>query len=290
MEPISDKDKRRETEENEMLSEERIEEIANEVAAPVSRYLPYWRTSVDFARAIEAAVLPEGWVAVPKEPSQASPLDLMECLQDRPVEPSKAVQGKCVTKAVKQEPVKDEPVAWMVVTPYDKLIFQNASQAEHYAEKWELVSAPLYTRPQQEPVKDEPVAEFVEDESAVGRAKFKLLKPLKVGTKLYTRPQPDLTAEVERLKGMVSEIQAARFVMNQHDQHVKRIAELEEAAREARDSAICECIKVAEEEAKDLEKLRDIALARQESATIEATNILAINRCIELMKTMSSSA
>lgn len=50
-----------------MLSDERIEEIANEVAAPVSRYLPYWRTSVDFARAIEAAVLPKGYVLVPKE-------------------------------------------------------------------------------------------------------------------------------------------------------------------------------------------------------------------------------
>ena len=253
-----------------MLTDDELDLLITLHAPPIH---PDFKDDDDFielARAIEAAVLPEGWVAVPKEPTlamlgclrsditsnlekryqamlaaapkpaQASPLDLMECLQDRPVEPSKAVQGKCVVQAEKQEPVKDEPVAFFIVEQW--MHYEQAS-------------------------KDTPGAFPV-----------------------FTRPQPDLTAEVERLKGMVSEIQAARFVMNQHDQHVKRIAELEEAAREARDSAICECIKVAEEEAKDLEKLRDIALARQESATIEATNILAINRCIELMKTMSSSA
>jgi len=47
--------------------------------------------------------------------------------------------------------------------------------------------------------KQEPVAEFVEDESAVGGAKFKLLKPLKVETKLYAAPvvQPDIDVIAE---------------------------------------------------------------------------------------------
>lgn len=42
-----------------VLSEEKIETIANEVGAPTSRYFPYWRTTVDLCRAIEAAVLEE---------------------------------------------------------------------------------------------------------------------------------------------------------------------------------------------------------------------------------------
>jgi hypothetical protein len=77
-----------------------------------------------------------------------------------------------------------------------------------------------------------------------------------------------------------------------YPQIITRFAELVAADErdKAWDSAICECIKVAEEEAEDWEKLRDISLARQESAVIEATNILAINRCIDLMKTMSSNA
>lgn len=40
-----------------LLSDEKIETIANEVGAPTSRYFPYWRTTVDLCRAIEAAVL-----------------------------------------------------------------------------------------------------------------------------------------------------------------------------------------------------------------------------------------
>jgi len=55
-----------------MMSEKRIEEIAAEVASPASRYLPYWRTAVDFARAIEAECrVPEGYVLVPVEPSDS---------------------------------------------------------------------------------------------------------------------------------------------------------------------------------------------------------------------------
>ena len=238
-----------------MLSEERIEEIANEVAAPVSRYLPYWRTSVDFARAIEAAVLPESWVLVPRivtpaieavysndsgaygtaqelhnamlaaapkpaqdcdmgelcigcsprnldgtcpDAAQASPLDLMECLQDRPVEPSKAVQGKCVGQAEKQEPVKDAPVAWR----FSKGTITKLDSCPHGG-NWQP---------------------------------------------LYTRPQSDLTAEVERLK--LSAEHWNRLYRERcqefHDAQankgqeivwlIDRIAELEEAARKARDA------------------------------------------------------
>lgn len=51
---------------------------------------------------------------------------------------------------------KQEPVAWMVVTADDKLVFINANQAEHYAKQWELEACPLFAapvvQPQQEPV------------------------------------------------------------------------------------------------------------------------------------------
>ena len=385
-----------------MLTDEQAQELFKNEHCNISKEL-----AGILARAIIAAVLPEGWVAVPKEPTlamldclrsditsnlekryqamlaaapkaqaekqepfpfsadrvtyhktAASPLDLMECLQDRPVEPSKAVQGKCVTQAekqepvkdepvalhhdtadlvnrfsqamreklakaerkygysnlwancdwmdecraklvehlhkgdpldvanycaflwhhgehCKQEPVKDEPVAWMVVTSYDKLIFQNASQAEHCAEKWELVSAPLYTRPQPEPVNDEPVARVDANDDGYW-ADILPDRSVKVGQLLYTRPQPDLTAEVERLKlsaehwnrlyrekcqefhdaqankgqeivwliDRIAELEA--LVSTREDdirtekmwvqRHAERIAELEEAARQARDA------------------------------------------------------
>ena len=42
-----------------MLSDEKIESIANEVGAPASRYFPYWRTTVDLCLAIEAEVFAE---------------------------------------------------------------------------------------------------------------------------------------------------------------------------------------------------------------------------------------
>lgn len=217
-----------------------------------------------FARAIEAAVLPEGWVAVPKEPTlamldclrsditsnlekryqamlaaapkaqaekqepfpfsadrvtyhktAASPLDLMECLQDRPVEPSKAVQGKCVGQAEKQEPVKDEPVAWCVA----------------------------YDDPRMGRIHSNPSMYKPELEALISRAG----NPLAL-VPLYTRPQPDLTAEVERLK--LSAEHWNRLYREKcqefHDAQankgqeivwlIDRIAELEEAARQARDA------------------------------------------------------
>lgn len=227
---------------------------------------PYEVTELTYAAeqlfdAIEAAVLPEGWVAVPKEPTltmldclrsditsnlekryqamiaaapqsaqaecakvpeemrmipfdtesgesyrcgwndcrkemleaapqpskaQASPLDLMECLQDRPVEPSKVVQGKCVTQAKKQEPVA-------VVDRYTGSLLDRAMI--------------IWTNKQ-------PPA----------------------GTKLYARPQ-DLTAEVERLKKelMLSHM-AARAEAHELDHANERIAALEEVAQQARDA------------------------------------------------------
>ena len=222
-----------------MLSDDELDLLITLHAPPIH---PDFKDDDDFielARAIEAECekVPEGWVAVPKMPTLA----MLDCLRsDTTSNLEKRYQAMIAaapkpTQASPQEPVKDEPVAWMVVTPYDKLIFQNASQAEHYAEKWELVSAPLYTRPQQEPVKDEPVA-LVDFNLPSNIAWMRDKGMLPHGTKLYTRPQ-DLTAEVERLKKelMLSHM-AARAEAHELDHANERIAELEEAAREARDA------------------------------------------------------
>lgn len=197
---------------------------------------------LDLARAIEAAVLPEGWVAVPRivtpaieavygndsgaygtaqelhdamlaaapKPAQASPLDLMECLQDRPVEPSKAVQGKCVVQAEKQEPVMRLHITQTGSYPDVQVEVLNG---EGFSENGSIL--------------------------------------------LYTRPQPDLTAEVERLKSKefdwaklnakltdrIAELEAQDTEMCdvhaqllvEHGKAKLHIAALEEAAREARE-------------------------------------------------------
>lgn len=139
----------------------------------------------DLARAIEAAVLPEGYALI-----SIAQLKTWGCYE--------VVDAMCQypTQAEKQEPVKDEPVAWMVDTSYDKLIFQNAEQAEHFASKWDIAVVPL-----------------------------------------YTRPQPDLTAEVKRLGEMFRHKvdQCNEFDVELHKAK-QRIAELEEAAREALDA------------------------------------------------------
>lgn len=192
----------------------------------------------DFAKVIEAAVLPEGLVAVPKEPTlamldclrsditsnlekryqamlaaapkaQASPLDLMECLQDRPVEPSKAVQGKCVVQSEKQEPVKDKPDFFVVV---------EETGAPEFIALW-----PEFCH--------EHINRAISEFDIEGAAKWKVVP-------LYTRPQPDLTAEVERLRHLSAceaciEIPSVGEYVAQCE---NRIAELEEAAREARDA------------------------------------------------------
>lgn len=214
-----------------MLSEERINELANTLRVKDGDI----HGVTAFTRAIEAAVLPEGWVAVPKSPdwffmflkewdhfkgmgnhwtakfyeqliatapkpaqcncqqgqvcpvcdpdlvpAQASPLDLMECLQDRPVEPSKVVQGKCVTQAKKQEPVFEVGFGWL------------------------------------------------QDADKFGR-----------GTKLYTHPQPDLTVEVERLREELKIYHDADAkAAAQIHQQTQRIAALEEAARQALDALL----------------------------------------------------
>ena len=159
-----------------MLSEERIKELWGMHSGET--YTAFERT----ARAIEAAVLPEGWVAVPREPTEEM---LDKCLA-RYV-PTSGLDRECMAgtstfkresvrydykamlaaapkpaQAEKQEPYKrgmtlqecadaeykQEPVAWMVDTSYDRLIFQNAEQAEHFASKWNIAVVPLYTRPQ----------------------------------------------------------------------------------------------------------------------------------------------
>lgn len=126
-----------------------------------------------------AVSLPDGWIGV-----------TAQWMHDL----ARAIEAAVLDE--KQEPVKDEPVAWMVDTSYDKLIFQNAEQAEHFASKWDIAVVPL-----------------------------------------YTRPQPDLTAEVKRLGEMFRHKvdQCNEFDVELHKAK-QRIAELEEAAREALDA------------------------------------------------------
>ena len=83
----------------------------------------------------------------------------------------------------------------------------------------------------QEPVKDEPVA-FVHrneagqismmasDGSSFDMSKF-------VGSSLYTRPQPDLTAEVERLRNTIMFLRSERPMARRLTTQEQRIAELE---------------------------------------------------------------
>ena len=215
--------------------------------------------------------------------AQVSPLDLMECLQDRPVEPSKAVQGKCVAQAEKQEPVawvgcgdcdcefpcyhgkttclrlpteKDEPVGYMHPVAKKAISLADLNgQSEWIRAEW-IKGAPLYATPfakpsevadaytqgrndgweaamlhKQEPVNYEPVARKIKYGSLVFLEGYHELPD---GTLLYTRPQPDLTVEVERLKA-----ERDSFYMDyrmkcdlETKQQAERIAALEAAARE----------------------------------------------------------
>ena len=52
-----------------------------------------------------------------------------------------------IEAAVLEAQGKQKPVAWMVVTADDKLVFINANQAEHYAKQWELEVCPLFAAP-----------------------------------------------------------------------------------------------------------------------------------------------
>lgn len=83
----------------------------------------------------------------------------------------------------------------------------------------------------QEPVKDEPVARKIKYGSLVFLEGYHELPD---GTLLYARPQPDLTAEVERLREELRIYHDADAkAATQIHQQAQRIAELEEAAREA---------------------------------------------------------
>ena len=102
----------------------------------------------------------------------------------------------------------------------------------------------------QEPVKDEPVAVVQKYTGSLLDMAVIIWTDAQppVGTKLYTRPQPDLTAEVERLK--LSAEHWNRLYREKcqefHDAQankgqeivwlIDRIAALEEAARQARDA------------------------------------------------------
>lgn len=109
-------------------------------------------------------------------------------------------------------------------------------------EEVEMAEAPWsYLQPapkveQQEPVKDEPVAwkltvgQYITTAHQTEKPDERDWKPL------YTRPQPDLTAEVERL-AEVAESAEQNAIRNSHKLIAahQRIAALEEAARQARE-------------------------------------------------------
>ena len=159
-----------------MLSDEKIEELWVDIHK--GKFMSAGFNT--FARAIEAAVLPEGLVAVPKEPTLA----MLGCLRaDITSNLEKRYQAMLTAapkaQAEKQEPVKDEPLCYLI------------EQWMHYEQAAENSPAAF------------PV---------------------------FTRPQPDLTAEVEFMQGKYEEMLEEWLPQKQ------RIAELEEAAREARDA------------------------------------------------------
>jgi hypothetical protein len=188
-----------------MLSEERIEEIANEVAAPVSRYLPYWRTSVDFARAIEAAVLPEGWVLVPRIVTPAieavysndsgaygTAQELHNAMLAAAPKPAQAEPRNHYLDILSSHPSRK-------VTTGECESCKNFNYIKCQCENASCVFEPVTQAEKQEPVNDEPVARVDANDDGYW-ADILPDRSVKVGQLLYTRPQPDLTAEVERLR------------------------------------------------------------------------------------------
>ena len=169
----------------------------------------------DLAHAIEAAVLPEGYVAVPKMPSQEDIIRITE-----------AAYGPKLTGPSMQQQALREYISMIncfAAAPKPAQAEKQEPNCGHescdcrgYCEK-------------QEPVKDEPVFEvgfgWLQDADKFGR-----------GTNLYPRPQ-DLTAEVERLKA-----ERDSFYMDyrmkcdlETKQQAERIAELE-----AQDTEMCD--------------------------------------------------
>lgn len=124
---------------------------------------------------------------------------------------------------------KQEPVAWVGCGECD-------CEFPCYHGKTTCLRLPTE---KQEPVKDEPVAYLAGMYRSVIEGKAEniplgaTISFINMGWKnqieLYTRPQPDLTAEVEFMQGKYEEMLEEWLPQKQ------RIAELEEAAREARD-------------------------------------------------------
>jgi hypothetical protein len=192
-----------------MLSDEQIEELWVSINKGKFMYAGF----NTFARAIEAAVLPEGWVAVPTHPDQnmiaafiieynkpgssehnayramlaaapkAQSCDMGElCIGCSP----RNADGSCpdAAQAEKQEPVKDEPVA-----------FVHRNEAGQISMK-------------------------ASDGGSFDMSKF-------IGSSLYTHPQPDLTAEVERLRKTIMFLRSERPMARRLTTQEQRIAELE---------------------------------------------------------------
>ena len=250
-----------------MLSEERIVEIKNKHFV-MDRYGENFNF-IDFARAIEAAALPEGLVAVPKMPTLA----MLDCLRSDitsnlekryqamlAVAPkaqtgvpfkatvifddcTKTVEGIMPTQVEKQEPlvgansghghVWERPdgvkarcggpgICEMCSADLSRRNQAELLQAEHdsdWEQRWPNAETPEPKAENQEqgggitfeeyakrkshlygPVKDEPVAIVGE---LYGQTRREVMeKGANIGAYLYLRPQPDLTAEVERLKSM----------------------------------------------------------------------------------------
>ena len=119
-----------------MLSDEKIEELWVDIHKGKFMHAGF----NTFARAIEAAVLPEGWVAVPKEPTLA----MLDCLRsDITSNLEKRYQAMLAAapkaQAEKQEPVKDAPVAWR----FSKGTITKLDSCPHGG-NWQ----PLYIHPQ----------------------------------------------------------------------------------------------------------------------------------------------
>lgn len=91
---------------------------------------------------LQAKMLREALAAAPQPVLKATPLDLMECLTDRPIKSSGAVKDKCVAAPKAEQP---EPFAWY--DPRDGTFTTFKDTAEHWQQKYGLKLVPLYAAP-----------------------------------------------------------------------------------------------------------------------------------------------
>lgn len=193
----------------------------------------------DFARAIEAAVLPEGYALVSiaqlktwgcyealdamcQYPLAAAPKPAQAKKQYETWTDARCAIGTCedgmdhdpkCEKAEKQEPVNDEPVAWIDGGDLREVCNGN-SRYVHCDNQGRMV--PLYTHPQTDLTAE------------VERLKSKEFDWAKLNAKLTDR-----IAELEAQDTEMCDVHAQLLV--EHGKAKLHIAALEEAAREARE-------------------------------------------------------